>query len=209
MKKIVVILVVSLGIYSAAFAQTKNNIEFGANAGYNVAYAEETGADISSPIVSGFNLGVSAEYYLSDRWSIRGRMIYDQKGWGNGYLIAADGSTLQNINFHLNYVTIPVMANWHFGKKRNWYLNFGAYGGFLLSASETSNDTDVKSAFNNIDFGMALGLGIKFPISENVKLFIEDEGQAGVEDIFKRSLDGTSVQSARSSLNIGIIFKLK
>lgn len=201
-------LIIVLGVYSATFAQTKNSVEFGANIGYNVSYVNETGyADVSSPAVSGFNFGVSADIKVSDRWSIKGKLILDQKGWNDGYLIEEDGTTINNINFQLNYLTIPVTANWHFGRMKNWYLNFGPYAGFLLSATETSSTTDVKSAFNNNDFGVSFGIGVKFPVSEKVKLFIEDDQQAGVTNILKTN-DGSVVQNIRSSINIGIAFPL-
>jgi opacity protein-like surface antigen len=113
------------------------------------------------------------------------------------------------------------MANWHFGRMRNWYLNFGPYVGFLLSAhavansaafttssTSSTNSIDVKDSFNSTDFGLALGIGVKFPVSNNVKLFIEDDGQAGVSHLFKDGSDG-NVQSVRSSINIGFIFAVK
>ncbi len=201
-------LLLLLGIYSSSFAQTKNNVEFGANIGYNVAYINETGyGNLNSPAVSGLNLGVSADFKLSDRWSLRGKVIYDQKGWNDGYLVDAEGET-DNVNFRLNYITIPVTVNWHFGRMKNWYLNFGPYAGFLLNATETSSGTDIKPGFNNTDFGIALGIGVKFPITNKLRLFIEDEGQAGIANILKGSPNGLFVQNIRSALNVGINFPL-
>jgi hypothetical protein len=98
------------------------------------------------------------------------------------------------------------MANWHFGHTRNWYLNFGPYVGFLLSAKETTNGSDLKPIMNSTDFGISTGIGVKFPISENAKFFIEANGQDGVNDVFKNN-SGSTVINVRSSLNIGITFR--
>jgi len=214
MKKILITLSILFGAVAAGRAQTAGNFELGVNTGLNIGYVSMSGSGFTSNPVLGFNLGVSGDYYFSDSWSIKAKAIYDQKGWGNGYLdetINGNTTTYDGLNYKLNYVTVPVMANWHFGRTRNWYLNFGPYAGFLLNASVSSNPSqnggDVKSYFNSTDFGLALGIGVKFPLSDKVKLFIEDDGQAGVTNIFK-STDGSSLQSARSSLNIGFNFSL-
>jgi Outer membrane protein beta-barrel domain len=209
MKKILTTLAVLLGIYSAPFAQTKNTTEFGGGIGFNAAGVAYSGSGQNTAYTSGFNAGLSAEYYFSNRWSLKGKLIYDQKGWGDGYLSFSDGTYINGINFHLNYLTIPVMANWHFGRTRNWYLNFGPYMGILLNTSESSNSgIDIKSAFNTNDFGLAAGIGVKFPVANHVKLFVEADGQSGFTNIFKVS-DGSTVHNTRSSFNAGFLFPLR
>jgi len=209
MKKILSTLIIAFGIYFSASAQTRTSDEFGLNIGYNAANVYESGSNYHSDYNSGFNLGFSAEHYFNDRWSIKGKLIYDQKGWGNGYLSFDDGTEVDGVNFHLNYLTVPVMANWHFGRTRNWYLHFGPYVGFLLNATESSNSgVDIKSAFNSTEVGFDAGIGVKFPVSNHVKLFIEADGQAGFNNIFKDS-GGSSIQSERSSINFGVLFPIK
>jgi opacity protein-like surface antigen len=208
MKKILSTLIIAFSIYFSASAQIRTSDEFGLNIGYNAANVYESGSNYHSDYNSGVNLGFSAEHYFSDSWSIKGKLIYDQKGWGNGYLTFPDGSEIDGVNFHLNYLTVPVMANWHFGRTRNWYLHFGPYVGFLLNATESSNSgVDVKSAFNNTEVGFDAGIGVKFPVSNHVKLFIELDGQAGFNNLFKES--DSSVQTERSSINFGMLFPIK
>ncbi len=55
--------------------------------------------------------------------------MYDQKGWDDGTITDVNGTFITDYN--LNYLTVPVMANWHFGRTKNWYLNFGAYTAIL------------------------------------------------------------------------------
>jgi len=209
MKKILTTLLILSGIYSVSHAQTRNTAEFGVNIGYNAAGITYSNSGINSDYTSGFNAGVSAEYYFSDRWGIKGKLTYDQKGWGNGYISFDDGTEIDGVNFHLNYLTIPVMADWHFGRMRNWYLNFGPYVGILLNTTESSNSgMNFKDAFNTTDVGFAGGIGVKFPISNSAKLFIEADGQSGFTNIFKDS-GGETIQNVRSSINFGILFPLK
>ena len=203
MQKFFTILLVALGAGTTVFSQTRGTTEFGVNVGYNAATVTTGDGQANSDYRSGFNLGVSADYYFSDAWSIKGKLIYDQKGWNNGYF--DDGSGSITTDYKLNYLTIPVLANWHFGRTRNWYLNFGPYVGVLLSASETATGMDLKDVFNTTDVGFDLGIGVKFPISDRAKLFIELNGQGGGTDLIKDNT-GSTLRNSLSSFNIGINF---
>lgn len=206
MKRILITLFILSGFCSAALAQRAGG-EFGVNIGLNSSTVQYSGTGENADYTVGVNLGISGEYYFSDRWGVKAKVIYDQKGWGNGFLILNDGTEIDGVDYHLNYFTVPVMANWHFGMRRNWYLDFGPYIGFLASASESSNSADVKPLFNNTDAGLAFGIGVKFPVSNQASLFFEYEGQAGFSNVFTQS-DGT-YQNIRGSLNIGVLFPLK
>ena len=206
MKKVFITILIAAGFYSASYAQQMGQVEFGANIGLNGAYVQESGSYDHTDQVSGFNLGASAEYYFSDRWSIKGKLNFDQKGWGNGFLDLPDGSSAEGVNFRVNYITVPIMANWHFGRTRNWYLHFGPYAGFLISANAAGEN--VKEAFNSTDFGLDVGIGIKIPVSDQAKIFFEYDGQGGVSNIFKYG-DGSTFQNIRESINVGVVFAIK
>ena len=207
MKKILLTLLISFGIYTSTFAQqfwseSNKKLEFGVDVGYNTSYLNGNVA-LTTAYSSGFNAGVFGEYYFSDSWGIKAKASYDQKGWANGTFTDASGNETDGVTYHLNYITIPIMANWHFGGDKNWYLNFGPYAGILMSANASIPTPDLKSSFNSTDFGLSYGVGVKFPIGD-MKLFIEAGGQAGLDNIFKES-DGTYL-NARGSLNIGVNF---
>lgn len=205
MKQSVAVALFTICFSISSFAQKKGTVEFGLNVGYNSATAstDEYTADYGD----GFNLGFSADYYFSDRWSIKGKLIYDQKGWNRGFIENLNTGNRYTTNFNLDYITIPVMANWHFARKRNWYLNFGPYVGFLMSAKETRFDIDVKDGFNTTDFGLGVGVGVKIPVSDKLKISLEYETQSGLTEIFKDSND--PVTNTRWSLNFGVNFLLK
>jgi outer membrane protein W len=204
MQKIFATLLVVLGIYTTASAQTAGTTEFGVNVGYNAATVT-TSQYTNTSYRSGFNVGVSADYYFSDRWSIKIKAVYDQKGWNDGYIDYGDNNGAITTDYKLNYITIPVMANWHFGRTRNWYLNFGPYVGILLNATETATNTDLKDVFNTADVGLDVGIGIKFPVSEKAKFFIELNGQGGATDLIKNNTD-SALRNSVSNINIGFNF---
>jgi opacity protein-like surface antigen len=186
-----------------AFSQTKNNVEFGLGLGYNSSNVSD-GYTASSPS-SGYNFSGSAEYYFSDTWGLKAKLSFDQKGWDDDYIYDLDTERYFHTDYNLNYITVPVTANWHFGKKRNWYLNFGPYVGFLASAKDTYFDADVKDYFNTTDFGFSYGIGVKIPVTNFMKIYIEYEGQEGFVDIMKDNY-GDSFTNSRGSLNVGVNF---
>ena len=202
--------ILTLVFISISSAQDKGDIEFGVNIGYNGSRAQVSRSYFDLDSGQGLNVGVSADYYFSNRWSIKGKIIYDQKGWDNdfSYGIVPAYPNNPRVDINLNYITIPVMANWHFGNTRNWYLNFGPYAGFLLSANETHGKGDIKEFFNTNDFGLAVGIGVKIPVSDKLKVNLEYEGQGGLTEVFKQNeaYRGTNL---RYSLNVGLNFLLK
>jgi hypothetical protein len=207
MKKIFTTLLIVMSACSLTQAQvTKGQTEFGVGIGYNSAYVIASNSSESSGARTGFNFGVSADHYFSDRWSIKAKAIYDQKGWGKGFL-ATPSRTYENISYKTTYITIPVMANWHFGKTRNWYLNFGPYLGILANATATEDNIDVKSILNTTDGGIALGIGVKIPVSNTTKFYIEFDGQGGAANVIKGgAVVSDNLRNSRSSFNIGLNF---
>lgn len=204
MKKKIITVTLLIAFSVIGFAQKKGDVEFGINLGLNSSNV--TSEYLSSDTGTGVNLGFAADYFFSDSWSLKGKIIYDQKGWDNGYF--DDGINEFRTNYNLNYLTIPVMANWHFGKKKNWNLNFGPYAGFLLSAEETAYNTNVKEFFNTNDFGLNIGIGVKFPLSNKLKLNIEYEAQSGFSDVFKDN-NNKRIIGTRGALNVGLNFLMK
>lgn len=205
MKKLVLAVLLATGFSLASFAQDKGTIEFGANIGFNSSSAGTSHGSYDAGY--GFNIGASADYFFSDRWSIKIKTIYDQKGWNS---IFTDTETnFYDGRLNLDYLTVPLMGSWHFGGKRNWYLSAGPYAGFLLSAKEAVKDVDYKDEFKTTDFGLSVGIGVKIPLTEKLKLSLEYEEQAGLSEIFKTNDTGSRFVGGRSSFNVGLNFLLK
>ncbi|MES2426195.1 MAG: porin family protein [Bacteroidota bacterium] len=205
MKKIFTTLFMLLGFYSLTQAQSRNKNEFGIDIGYNGAYLMANNSYESTDVASGFNIGLSVDHYFSRTWSLKVKAIYDQKGWANGYIINNDNNTTINgVDFKLNYITVPVMANLHFGRTKNWYFDFGPYIGFLTEAHANYQNLDVTDMVNSTDGGLAMGIGVKIPLSHSTRFFIEYDGQSGVAHVFRGSYD--NAQNVRGSFNVGLNF---
>ena len=174
-------------------AQEKDNVEFGAGAGM-------------SPFVKDgvviFNVAGSADYYISDRWSVKAKLVFDKKAW---QLENDIDPSNENI-ISANYITVPVMTGWHFGTTRKWYVNLGPYAAFLLNAKEHNDDTDLTDGFEAVDFGVAGAVGFKFPISNKLKFFVEYELVYGFMEVTDQWKGTTS--TGRETLNVGLNFRL-
>jgi opacity protein-like surface antigen len=73
-----------------------------------------------------------------------------------------------------------------------------------MSAKETTFGTDVKDGFNATDFGLALGIGVKIPVSDKLKISIEYDEQTGFTNIFLESDE--TITNTRSAINVGVNF---
>lgn len=203
MKKLLFTAALAVLIFTSVTAQSdKGEFTLSPQIGYNTSTYAVSDSNFGFDNRSALTAGIVSEYYFSDRWSIRAGIIYDPKGSKDS------GNNVDK----LNYVTIPVNANWHFGSTRKWFLNFGPALSILTNAeSELSNGTtvDIKEVVNSVDVGLAIGIGYKFPVSDNFELYIDYQGLGGFLDVTNNKLNlPYSLKNSRSSFNIGGVFKL-
>lgn len=170
---------------------TKGDSEFGVIAGWSIAkyWGDDVDSD-ESEYKSGILVGVSFDYYLSETWSLKAILNYDQKGVKDS----------DDLKLSANYLTIPINANWHFGKRKRWFLNFGPYFGILMSAN--LEGIDFKDFLKSSDIGFNTGIGVKIPIGDNLDFFIESSGQTGFTSV-DEDLD---VKNSRGTFAVGIFF---
>ncbi len=174
--------------YTISYSQeypVKGNSETGISLGLYTGQLREGFSSIGGS-TSAIGAAIQYERYLSDRWGVKGKLQYDPKG--------IDG-------LKLNFLTIPIMANWHFGKNRRWNLQFGPYYGYLISLD--SELVGLRELYHSSDVGFDLGIGYKFPIGGKW-IFIESDGQTPFSDPLKNS--SSDFVLSRNALSIGLIF---
>jgi len=201
------ILLLFLTVFSTtAFSQGKGNVEFGFNIGANLSNI--TQSDYTYPYAVGFNVGGSMEYYFSNAWGIKGKLIYDQAGWNNDLIYETVTDSYVPTNFRLNYLTIPIMADYHFGDKKDVYFNFGPFVSILLNAHDTRFDSDVKEFFNPTDFGLMIGVGYTYLLSDKLKFFVGFDARGGLIDVVKYN-ENPTVLSTCMNFNVGLNMLMK
>lgn len=194
MKKIILLAVSLLG-FNAANAQLRDKgaIELIPQIGYSSANYYGPEINNNDPI-SKATFGLGGDYFFNNRWSLRSGLHYQTMG-----------TQFYGYEENLNYLTIPVNANWHFGSTRKWNLNFGPSIGFLLSA-DNSEGVDIKDAVNPTQLGLSYGIGYKIEVSPKFSILLDFQGMSGLTEIDK---DGMfSIKNAYSSFNVGGVFKL-
>jgi hypothetical protein len=194
-------------VTGVTYAQKDSGFELGVNAGLNSSLVTNANGVRAVKSYTSFNLGLTGEYYFSSSWSIKSKLILDNKGWGNGLFRPVQGGNIVNSNIRMTYLTFPLTASWHFGARKEWYLHVGFYAGFLLSSESESNDIDVSNAIENLDIGLTAGIGYRFSVSNKTKLIIEYDRQEGMTNVFVEST-GFTVRNSRNSINVGFSFEL-
>ncbi len=170
--------------------------EFGLGLNYNYSYVtgDGFGEEEGYEGVDGYSLSVQYEYYFSKTWGIKSKLNLDYKG---------TETPLSTETLDLFYITLPVMATWHFGKRKRWYLHFGPYVGWLAAAD--IDGENVKDQFNSTDFGSDIGIGVRIPAFKGKWFFIELDGQSSFDDPRKDAVD-SDLSLVRSTLGFGLIF---
>lgn len=194
-----VIFIATIGIFDVN-AQKHEGLEIGTNIGISLAGVVAPGEGNNGNRVT-YNNDVSSEYYFSDRWGAKLKVIWDNKGYSNGTIIDKSGNEITT-DINLNYITIPLIANWHFSKHRRWYLSFGPYLGLLTGAKDSKFREEIKNQMNGFDFGFAFSIGYKYEITDNTKLFLEYDAQYGIKNIIAGDY---RVWNTRSAYNIGVL----
>ncbi len=220
MKKSLLSIVIVSFVLLNVNAQNYGEFQFGIGGG--VSFSSATiDDDTETGSLTSFNVAFSTEYYVHNRLGIKAKIIYDNKGW-EGETTNPD-SILETIktDYSLSYITVPVMANFHFGSiqsraqpfaTRPWYLSLGPYVGFLSKAEESKLGTDFKETLKGIDYGVAFNFGVRFEVADFTKLYVEYDGQYGLADISSDSTSSTANEhisiknGLRSSFNLGLLF---
>jgi hypothetical protein len=147
-------------------------------------------------IVLLFLLESKGDYYFNDRWSIRSGVAFDAMG----------ASFNNGPDVELNYISVPVNANWHFGSTRKWNLNFGLTPSFLTSAEVQSED--ISEEVSSFSLGISYGIGYKIEISEAFSIMIDLQGNLGVSNINDISGSDLTQTNAFSYLGLGGVFRI-
>lgn len=192
MKKTVLTFIFTLCITIMLAQKRKDGaVELIPNVGYSSYFLN--GEDVENiKSIEAFRTGISGDYYFNDRWSLRTGMIYESMG-----------ATQAGVDLLLNYLTVPLNINWHFGSTRKWNLNFGVSPSFLLDGKV--DRTNVTRDFESFQLGISYGIGYKLKISNAFSILIDSQGFLGLSNIVK---DGSDLKRSNvgSSLNIGGVF---
>ncbi len=85
------------------------------------------------------------------------------------------------------FITLPVMLRYEFGKKKIFFVKGGPFLGYFLSAKERINNgelsMDLSQYFSDFDFGFSIGIGKVFSLGNSNKLNLELRNNLGITSI--------------------------
>lgn len=201
--------IIAIFVFNLSNAQIKEKgtIEITPKIG-NSSFSEYNG-DKSTDSNSGVELGVTGDYYFNDRWSLRTGLVFDKMGGKYSISTTDYDPSSPYITYYyedkLNYLSIPINANWHFGSTRKWNLNFGLSPSFLLS--DKVNNTKIPSnALEPFQLGMSFGIGYKIGITEKFGILIDSQWFNGLTNISK--VPNTTLENSGFSFNLGGVIQL-
>ncbi|MWW23320.1 porin family protein [Algibacter lectus] len=174
---------------------------------------------IEARYVQGYSIerisfGLVGKFNFSRNWAIKSKLKYEGKGilneneWDTGSVIQK-----------LNYLVMPIMAEWRLGKGNlQGFFNFGAYGARLISAKREyylnsirgeKDTTDNKDEFKPYDLGLAGGVGIIYQLKNNLKITLDLGGQLGLSPVDSGYRSNTGWRANQHLTgNIGLLFGL-
>lgn len=166
MKKIIFSALMLL-LLNVAFAQ--HAVQFGIKGGVNFANLKDE--NNSSDAKTGFNAGALAHIHLSKSFALQPEVVY-----------SAQGAEYANGKMRLNYINIPVLAQYMFGN--GFRLQTGPQLGILTTSEFKSGhaETDVDN-LKNTDVAWSFGASYL----SNMGLGIDGRYNLGLTDVSKNS----------------------
>ncbi len=214
MKKTLLFAVVASSAVNAQIRE-RNDIEIAPFIGINSSnYYGDVSLNNSNKALYTPVFGVTADFYMNNRWSLRTGLEYQTIG-SSVYTSELINNPQDNYYYRyfyesekLNFVAIPIHANIHIGKSRNWHINFGPTVSFLTGANFGGEKVEIDN-LRKEHVGFGLGFGYRFNIHENFSLGIEHQEYIS----FTNNLNtfnsyGSFIGNIAGNFSVKAIFKL-
>jgi hypothetical protein len=198
--KIILFIIIFIGCSIVISAQQLWQIDVQGGAGGTFLRTDETPVTYSDVEVSYAGI-VGIQYQFHSFFSLRTEVMFERKGGsyspkfmdGLGNLVE-----MGTADYFMNYISVPLLAQLHIGKKVRFFLNVGPSVGVLVNTSlrftsptnEVINYPD-PGTFARVDIGLVTGLGCRIPLGERWIFSIEARTQTGFfpvenNDTFKK-----------------------
>lgn len=218
MRKILTVLTIIISIQ--AYGQ---NHFLGMQGGINLTNVNSSNFINNNDNRTGFNGGLTYQYYLNERFNLGIDLLYFQRGFTNDivYTNQSGNSTGESATseFNYDYLSLPLKGGIVIGNKFSGFANLGIIPSFLLDAKKitpaiegfqeetTNNITDRVTKF---DLGGLVEIGGSYQFKKQFLLFTSFAFQQSFTTITNE--DYFSIGKAKHygmTLSIGIKYALK
>jgi opacity protein-like surface antigen len=188
MKKSIFIAVGLVILTATSWAQTK----FGVHAGINLSNetVKASGVTLSGTTKIGLNVGVSAEFNISDGFAVQPELNFSQMG-----------ANVNDLKETLNFISVPVLAKIKLG---GFGIYVGPQIGFLLSANTKlyGQTENIISDLKRIDFS-AIG-GAEYTFAE--KFVVSARYQLGLLNTYSDTYSSVA-KLVNNGANLSVGYK--
>lgn len=224
MKKSILLSALFMVVFLHGHGQ-KKSMEYGFAAGMNINSASGSAVNktYKEPLF-GFNVGGHLKFNASQRFGLKAILRYEQQGWAYHSLTFEDitGTTLGkgDVSFKMNYLNLPILAEYSFGNKLKFTLGGGLFLGFLLTnqvvtkinqpvAPNPVTITKYRSdGIKSTNFGLSFSAGVQIPVSRTIQLSFNLHDNYGLQNTNKsQGLTNTTVNINSLAINAGVVFK--
>lgn len=191
----------NFGIIYSSFAQDSSRFAIGIEGGPGVSklfdsYFHYSPARLAVAGMAGFTF----QYNFTKLFSIRTAIDYERisergKNWEDWYYIPLNGLYGDGpANAKLDFISIPVLANFSFGKRKiRFFINAGPKVGFLANGTVNENSSteaflsygtfNLSGDFKRIDLDAVLGAGIQVRFTKKLSANLEVRNELGILNI--------------------------
>jgi Outer membrane protein beta-barrel domain len=210
-------------LFYIAHAQ-KNGMEYGFQTGINLNTAHGNDAlKKYSGTSAGLHIGGHFKINLTHHVRIKAILAYDQNGWVYRSLTFSDavGNDLGTGDLleKLNYLNLPLLAEYSFGHKIKYNIDAGIFAGYLLKYTivrkikePTASTQKTSSGYRkSANFGLSAGAEVQIPIAKKITLDLGIRNNLGLSNVYKAqsAADNSVIRINAFSVVTGITCSIK
>ncbi|WP_300662769.1 porin family protein [Fluviicola sp.] len=204
LKITLIALVLSTGINHYTAAQTSKH-EIGIHGGASLSHFNGYHASkLYNRPNSGFYYGIGYQWNTKGHFSLRTEFNSERKG----AIDQANNSPSSRTILDLDYFTLPILSQFHFGKKVQYFFQFGPYISYLSQVSKTYPKSDFynySQIFMRYEAGATFGTGVSAYLSSHFKLLVEFRYNQGLTYLYYHSKHSSSNSNIRNFSLIGLV----
>ncbi|MEO6683879.1 MAG: porin family protein [Ginsengibacter sp.] len=198
----------------------KNTIEYGFHGGLNVNSSHGSSSlNKKAGSTLGYHLGSHVKVKMTNHFGVKAILQYEQLGWAYRSLYfennTGTGFSKGDVTYHLNYLNLPLLAEYEFGNKIKFNGQAGIFVGALLknqyiTTIQDRSPSKIKSDnWKLLNYGISVGIGSQITLTQKMKLNIDLRNSLGLCNLYKSSNSAQGTQKTNSLLiSSGLSFLL-
>ena len=203
---------------SMIFAQ-QNKLAIGIEGGPGLIHFRSNSSMWFNHRTMGYAGALTVQYNLNKVFALRtGLGLYRKGSQTDDITITDDAGKILGVtqfNYYFDYATLPVLLRASIGKKVHYFVNAGAYFGYLTRvhfiAKESFGRPNISSGnemskYQHFDAGLATGFGLELPIKNKLLLSLELRNNTGLYNIYKTNPIYT-LNTRSTNVLIGVAYR--